>query len=86
MLLSVIPAISIGVVSAIMSYNSNMDSAIQEMLTLSNDSSKRLRNRIDSYLNVAEVAGATLDLTFLTFPDDLESKDFWLPISLTSTV
>lgn len=73
-LLSVIPAISIGVVSAIMSYNSNMDSAIQEMLTLSNDSSKRLRNRIDSYLNVAEVAGATLDLTFLTFPDDLERQ------------
>lgn len=73
-LLSVIPAISIGIVSAIMSYNTSMSSATQEMLTLCNDSSKRLRNRIDSYLNVAEVAGATLDLTFRTFPDDLDRQ------------
>lgn len=69
-LLSVLPAISIGVVSSIMSYNTSVDSARQEMLTLCTDSSKRLRNRLDSYLNVAEVGGSTFDLTFNDFPDD----------------
>lgn len=73
-ILSVIPAISIGVVSAIMSYNTSMNSASMEMHTLCNDSSKRLRNRLESYLNVAEVGGSTFDITFSSFPDDLERQ------------
>lgn len=73
-LLSVLPAISIGVVSALMSYKTSIDSAQQEMHTLCNDSSKRVRNRLESYLNVAEVGGSTFDLTFNDFPEDYERQ------------
>ncbi len=68
--LSVIPAISIGVVSAMMSYKTNMNSAAMEMKTLCTDSSQRVKNQIESYVNVAEVVGSTFDLTAAGFPDD----------------
>lgn len=73
-ILSVVPAISIGTVSAMMSYQTNMSSAESEMDTLCNDSSKRLRNRLESYLNVTEVGGSTFDLTFADFPDDFDRQ------------
>lgn len=72
--LAVIPAVSIGIVSACMSYNTSINAAYTEMLTLRTDASRRLRNRLDSYLNVAEVGGSTFDLTFKEFPDDFDRQ------------
>ncbi|MCM1054793.1 MAG: methyl-accepting chemotaxis protein [Bacteroides sp.] len=73
-LLSVLPAVSISVVSAIMSYNSSIDSAKLEMQTLCDDSAERVKNQLELYLSVAEVGGATFDLTFNDFPNDLDRQ------------
>lgn len=73
-LLSVLPAFSIALISGVMSYITNMEKAQNEIVMLAEDSAKRIRNRLDAYLNVAEVSGATFDLTFNDFPDDYDRQ------------
>lgn len=73
-LMSVLPAVSIALISGVMSYITNMQKAENEITMLAEDSSKRIRNRLDAYLNVAEVSGATFDLTFNDFPDDYDRQ------------
>lgn len=73
-LMSILPAISIALISGVMSYISNIEKAQNEIVMLAEDSAKRIRNRLDAYLNVAEVSGATFDLTFNDFPDDYNKQ------------
>lgn len=73
-LLAILPAFSIALISGIMSYITNMEKAQNEITMLAEDSAKRIRNRLDAYLNVAEVSGATFDLTFNDFPDDYDKQ------------
>lgn len=63
-ILAAVPAISIGIVASVLAYNNGVTTAEEEIETLSQNGAARLTNRLDSYLNIAEVMGSTQNMAF----------------------